>query len=114
MWYRECATPLNFTRDIYEHAERGDPLALEITGQTAEVLGILCVNLLHATYPQKILFGGGMAEAGEFLLEGIRRCFRERLWRVRDERVEICRAALGPDAGIVGSAALAKDLFAIM
>lgn len=97
-------------KDVYQHLEAGDRLAKRITDQTAEVLGILCVNILHTTDPNRIVFAGGMIAAGNLLLDRIKDYFNENIWTLKKEAVEICFAALGEDAGIIGAAALAKNI----
>ena len=100
----------NFTcRDVYDHAKAGDKLALEITEGSADALGLLCVSLFHTTGPQKILFAGGVIAAGDFLLNQIRAAFDKHIWPIKKEPLEICFATLGQDAGIIGTAALAKQ-----
>lgn len=96
-------------KDVYEHLAGGDPLAKEITELTAKALGILCVNVLHFTEPERIVFAGGMIGSGDVLLDGIKRHFADQIWELKQETVEICFATLGGDAGIVGAAALGKE-----
>jgi glucokinase len=98
------------SRDVYEHLKRGDGLAKEITDGTAKALAILCVNMLHTTEPKRIVFAGGMIAAGDILLDRIRDYFNEQIWSLKKETVEICFATLGEDAGIIGAAALAKQI----
>ncbi len=96
------------SKDVYEHLKAGDKLAKEITDVTAKALAILCVNMLHTTEPQRIVFAGGMIAAGDVLLDRIKDYFNEQIWSLKKETVEICFATLGEDAGIIGAAALAK------
>lgn len=48
-----------------------------------------------------------MAKAGEYVFGPIRKTIAERTMKVFREQLEIVPAALGNDAGIIGSAALA-------
>ena len=96
------------SKDVYEHLAAGDKLAKEITDGTAKALAITCINMLHATEPKRIVFGGGMIAAGDILLNGIKRFFDEHIWTLKKEATEICFATLGEDAGIIGAAALAQ------
>jgi len=96
-------------QDVYEHLAAGDELARQITDETAEALGILCINILHVTDPKRIVFAGGMIAAGNLLLNRIKDFFDEHIWSLKAEAVEICFATLGEDAGIIGAAALAKQ-----
>jgi len=97
-------------RDVFEHSAAGDGLAKKITDETAKALAILCVNMLHITEPQRIVFAGGMIAAGDTLLSRIKHYFNEQIWSLKKETVEICFATLGEDAGIIGAAALATSL----
>ncbi len=97
-------------KDVYDHLKTGDKLAKKITDETAKALAILCINTLHATEPQRIVFAGGMIAAGDILLNRIKDYFNEQIWKLKKETVEICFATLGEDAGIIGAAALAKQI----
>jgi len=96
------------SKDIYKHLAAGDKLAKEITDGTAKALAITCINMLHTTEPERIVFAGGMIAAGDILLNAIRGFFDEQIWKMKKESVEICFATLGEDAGIIGAAALAR------
>jgi len=100
------------SKDVYEHLANGDKLAKQITDQTAEALAIVCINILHTTEPQRIVFAGGMIAAGNILLDRIKYYFNKHIWSMKSETVEICFAALGEDAGIIGAAALAQQISA--
>lgn len=97
------------SKDVYEHLAKDDDLAKKITDGTAKALAILCINMLHTTEPQRIVFAGGMIAAGDALLSRIKYYFNEQIWSLKKETVEICFATLGEDAGIIGAAALAKE-----
>ena len=98
-------------KDVYDHLAKGDELAKKITDETAEVLAVLCVNALHCTEPERIVFAGGMIAAGKPLLDRIKYYFKQHIWKIKQEdNVEICFATLGEDAGIIGAAALAKEI----
>jgi len=97
-------------KDVYEHLMKGDKLAKRITDETAKALAILCINMLHTTEPSRIVFAGGMIAAGMILLDRIKDYFNELVWNLKKEKVEICFATLGEDAGIIGSAAMAMEI----
>ena len=94
-------------KNVCDHAAQGDKFANEIIKGTAEALGILCVNIIHITGPQRVVFAGGMIAAGEPLLKSIKEYFNYHIWPLKQEKLEICFATLGEDAGIIGTAALA-------
>jgi len=100
------------SKDIYEHLAAGDELAKEITDGTAEALAITCINMLHCTEPKRIVFAGGMIAAGDLLLNRIRHFFQQHVWTIKKEdKIEICFATLGEDAGIIGAGALARHRY---
>jgi len=100
------------SKDVYEHLAAGDELAKEITDGTAEALAITCINMLHCTEPKRIVFAGGMIAAGDALLSRIRHFFNQHVWTIKKEdKIEICFATLGEDAGIIGAGALARHKY---
>jgi glucokinase len=97
-------------RDVYEHLAIGDELAKEITDGTAKALAILCVNLVHNSAPELIVFAGGVMAAGDVLLGRVKEYFDQLVWSSQKEPVRIVPASLGENAGLVGAAALAGEL----
>ncbi|MEW6232294.1 MAG: ROK family protein [Chloroflexota bacterium] len=93
-----------------EHVERaarqGDRLAQQILERAGENIGVGVVNLLHLFNPRLVIIGGGVANAGELLLEPIRRTVQERAMEVFRRNLRIVPAALGDDAGLYGAVAL--------
>ncbi|MHC4396566.1 MAG: ROK family protein [Planctomycetota bacterium] len=94
-------------KEVYEHVASGDRLAKEITDDTAKALAIVCIVLLHTTGPERVVFFGGMIGAGELLLKPIRKFFDQYIWTINKEKMGLCFATLGDDAGIIGTASLA-------
>ncbi|HPS56024.1 MAG TPA: ROK family glucokinase [Sedimentisphaerales bacterium] len=97
-------------KDVFVHAEKGDKLASKIADETARDLAIGCITMRHVTEPHKFVFAGGMIAAGQPLLNAIKKHFADMIWSMKKEDVEICFAQLGENAGIVGAAALARDI----
>jgi glucokinase len=85
----------------------GDGLAAELLRQAGYYLGLGLANLIHILEPQRILVGGGVSQAGELLLEPVRETVEQRLMSPVYRGIEILPAALGPDVGLMGAAALA-------
>jgi len=60
--------------------------------------------------PGVIILGGGVSEAGEILAAPARQAFVERAPATGQRPLaEVVIATLGPDAGIIGAADLARD-----
>jgi glucokinase len=90
--------------EVLEAAQAGDRAAARALERAGAYLGIGIANVVLAVGPERVVVGGGVAEAGELLLEPARREFVRRNRVMPVERVSIVRAALGPYAGAVGAA----------
>jgi glucokinase len=91
--------------DVVTAARGGDGQALGALRRAAGYIGIAIANLTIFLTPQRIVVGGGVAEAGELLLEPLREEVHRRAGRVAPlHAIEIVPATLGSDAGAVGAA----------
>jgi len=92
---------------ITNEAKTGDPIALQIFNETAYYIGLGTANIINIFNPQLCIFGGGLSQAGKFLLDKIK--FHTMLNAAPAARnaVELVTAELGNKAGIFGAAALA-------
>ncbi len=59
--------------------------------------------------PDRIVIGGGVAQAGERLFRYIRETIERRCEKTFWEKLEVVPATLGNDAGIIGAASLALE-----
>lgn len=84
-------------------ARAGDARALDGLRHTAAWLGIGIANLVVLLTPDRVVLGGGVAGAGELLLEPIRDEVRRRVHVTDLDRVEIVTAELGTWAGAMGA-----------
>ena len=95
--------------DISALITAGDPGALAALRQLGDWLGQACASLGAILDPQLFVFGGGVAQAGELLLEPIRLAYLENLpARGFHPKPEFAIAELVNDAGVVGAADLAR------
>ncbi|WP_374010245.1 ROK family glucokinase [Leifsonia sp. LS-T14] len=95
--------------DISALITAGDPGALAALRQLGDWLGQACASLGAILDPQLFVFGGGVAQAGELLLEPIRQAYLENLpARGFHPEPEFVIAELVNDAGVVGAADLAR------
>jgi glucokinase len=91
----------------------GEAGAVAVLARLGEYLGVGLVTLVNIFNPEVIVIGGGAAAAGELLMAPARAVLKERGSRPARDQVRIVPAALGPDAGLIGAAALALiELFA--
>jgi glucokinase len=92
-------------------AAAGDPAALSICTTMGRWLGRGLANLAAIIDPSIFVIGGGVSEAGRILLQPAREEFGHVLTgRGFRPQAAIELAALGPDAGLVGAADLAREL----
>jgi glucokinase len=90
-------------------ADAGDPLALQLWSDIGLKLGVGISNVVWLLNPHRIVIGGGVAKAGERLIQKIHSTIRERTEKTFWEKLEIVPATLGNDAGIIGAATLALE-----
>jgi glucokinase len=91
--------------DVVAAARTGEPAAAQALERAARLVGVAIANLIVFLAPERVVVGGGVAEAGELLLEPLRDEVRLRAGNVAPlEQIEIVPAALGPWAGAIGAA----------
>ncbi len=91
---------------VAKAAEAGDPVAKRIFEIVGEYIGIGLTSVINLLNPEKVIIGGGVAEAGDLLFDPIRRTIKERAMVVAGEAVEIVPAELGNSAGVIGASML--------
>jgi glucokinase len=95
--------------DVTLAAREGDPAAVEIFTAMGRWLGRGIADLAAIIDPSVVVIGGGVSEAGDLLLAPARDSFLTTLTgRGFRPAAPIRLAALGPDAGLVGAADLAR------
>jgi glucokinase len=93
---------------ITELAHDGDELSRQVIALIGRRLGVGIANIANMLNPEVVVVGGGVINAGDLLLAPARQVVLSRaLAPSREVRVE--RAAFGPEAGMIGAAALAFD-----
>ena len=90
-------------------AKAGDPIAIAAFQEIGRWLGNGMADLVQVLDPEMIVVGGGVIEAGELLLRPAREaCAAALPQRGRLPYAEIRAAEMGPYAGVVGAADLAR------
>ncbi|KQY63929.1 MULTISPECIES: ROK family protein [unclassified Nocardioides] len=94
---------------VTQAAEEGDLLAHEAFGHVGDWLGVGLANLVAAFDPARLVIGGGLSAAGDRLLEPARTALLRSLVGAGHRRIPpLVAAQLGPEAGLVGAADLAR------
>jgi len=90
-------------------ARAGDRVAKQVWDEVGCAIAITLCNIVWLLNPDRIVIGGGVARAGEYVFGPIRRVINEQTMKVFHQDLTIVPAKLGNDAGIIGSAALALE-----
>lgn len=93
---------------IVQAALEGDPIARGILQKAGMYLGIAVGNILGVISPQKVIFSGGVSQAGDLLLRPIVQTVNERVHVIPIQKVEFALAELGINGGLIGAALWAK------
>ena len=88
----------------------GDALALRLVKDTVKYLAAGMVSIVNAFNPCLIILGGGVIEGLPDLIPMAEKRARSQALPTPLEGLQITRAALGAKAGVIGAAALARDL----
>lgn len=91
---------------IAQAAAAGDPLASQVLQETGRYIGAGLAGLVNVLNPERIVIGGGVAQAGDCLLKPIERTIRARAMPVAVAGLQVVPAQLGQEAGVIGAAAL--------
>ncbi len=97
-------------RAVTEAALAGDATSLAVFELVGRHLGVALASFANIFEPDTIVLGGGAMAAGELLLEPARRELRARALRPMNE-TPVVEAEMGPDAGMIGAAAMARIEF---
>ena len=92
---------------VQEAAREGDKLSQGQWVKTGQYLGTALAGLVNILNPERIILGGGMAQAGSPIFEPVRATIKKKAFPIATRFVKVLPAVLGTDAGLIGAAALA-------
>ncbi len=94
-------------KEIADAANSGDKLALEAFDYTARILGLKLADTVACLSPEAIILFGGLALAGDLIIEPTKRYMEEYMLNIFKNKVKIIPSALpGGSAAILGASAL--------
>lgn len=92
---------------IYSAASAGDKLAIEAFQFTGKVLGLKLADAIAVTSPEAIILFGGLALAGNLIIEPTKRSMEENLFHVFRNKVKILQSGLPEgNSAVLGASAL--------
>ena len=97
------------TRDCAELAEQGDATARYLFAESGRRLGQAVASLVNILAPDRVIIGGGVAQAGELLLAPCRAMVADFIMSEAGRATPVMAAALGTHAAAMGAAALAAE-----
>ena len=96
-------------REIVRSAREGDELALAGLAETGWWLGLGLASLSPVFSPDRIVVGGGIAAAGELLLDAVRASYRAHARPEFREKTEVVGSSFEGWEGLVGAGSLFLD-----
>jgi glucokinase len=94
---------------VYQAAQDGDELALEVVNDTAKFLGVGIGNLLNVFNPEVVVVCGGVTLAGDHLFVPMRREVARRAFKPAVAACRIVPGELAGTAGVYGAARVFLD-----
>lgn len=88
-------------KDIFDCAKEGDSVALQLVNEMTRSLGKAMAAVSCVCDPEVIVIGGGVARAGNIVLERTQQYFKQYAFPASEE-TSFALAKLGNDAGIYG------------
>lgn len=89
---------------VFAGARDGDNRCIAAVSQMAEFLGIGLANVVTLFGPERIVIGGGVAEAGDLVLDPVAEAVRRRVTLVPTDQIEVVPARFGRFSGAIGAA----------
>ena len=98
------------SKDVFEAAEKGDKIAIDIFNYTGAILGEAFANFVCYSTPEAIILFGGLAHAGDYLLDPLKEALDKNVMDIFKGNTKILLSALNDaEAAILGASALAWE-----
>ncbi|UOQ87480.1 ROK family transcriptional regulator [Gracilibacillus salinarum] len=91
---------------VHQAAVEEDQLAKDILKEAGSYLGIALTNLIHVCNPSSIIIGGGVAQAGDFILDPIVQTIQSRAISNQAQQTPVSLSNLGQYGSALGAVAL--------
>lgn len=94
---------------IKQAADAGDREAIDSFAEAGHAMGQGFASLINIFNPEKIILGGPLSIAGEYLLPPIKVTMTRHSMPEIDQQVEVLLSPYGPDASLIGAIAIVAD-----
>lgn len=95
------------SKTVFECAENGDAVAIEVFRYTGQILGEALANFIMFSSPEAIFLFGGVIKAGDYILEPAKLHMEKNLLPIFKNKVKLFTSELDEaDAAILGASAL--------
>jgi predicted NBD/HSP70 family sugar kinase len=101
-------TPLSIPL-IKQAADSGDSEAIDSFAEAGRAMGQGFAGLINIFNPEKIILGGPLSVAGNYLLPAIKETVDRHSLPEIDQQAEILLSPFGPDASLIGAIAIVVD-----
>lgn len=99
------------SKAVYDAAQEGDELTLQIFDFTGKILGMALANFVMFSSPEAIILFGGLTKAGDYILKPTREHMEANLIKVFENKIKILVSHLKEsDAAILGASALVWEM----
>ncbi|KAB7791332.1 ROK family transcriptional regulator [Bifidobacterium leontopitheci] len=98
-------------RTLFAKAKDGDARAQQLVRRVSRYIGFGCITIFNTFNPSRIILGDIVAEAGQPLLDEVRKVIDEHVIHELNETTTITLSALPADAALNGAAAVAITQF---
>lgn len=93
--------------DVAVAAQKGDELAKKVFEYTGQILGEACAMMTVFSSPEAFIFFGGLAKAGDMLLEPAKKAYEENVMPVFKGKAKFLLSSQeGASAAVLGAASL--------
>ena len=99
------------SKDVFDAAQEGDEIAIEIFNFTGKILGEAFADFVTFSAPEAIVLFGGLSKAGDLIMRPIVENMEKNLLNIWKGKVKVLFSELKEaDAAVLGASALAWEI----
>ena len=108
---REIPAEEIVSKDVYDAAVKGDKLAQDIFEFTGRILGEALADFIAFSSPEAIVFFGGLAKSGDYIMKPIKKALDENILKIFEGKTKLLVSELkDADAAVLGASALGWEV----